>query len=344
MMSKECGCQQSDTGAIPQISTRLTWHDHWGTIKSRFDIHRMHYSVKPGLYALNAPDEESMVLVSANYKMSFDALRKELKGIQAWVLVLDTKGINVWCAAGKGTFGTEEIIRQVKCTLLDQVVKHKQLIVPQLGAPGIAAHEVKKESGFQVLYGPVRAKDIAAYVAAGRKITPEMRRVQFPLWDRMVLIPVEIIGHMKYVLWALLYFAAIAGFSRGGWSWTATWQGGLEAALVLFAGLLAGTVLVPIGLPYIPGKAFAWKGALVGVGVALLLVVLVPTLAQGSILNPLAWLLMLTALASFSGMNFTGTSTYTSLSGVLKEMKLAIPMQIIGFASGVILWTVARFL
>ena len=51
----------------------------------------MRYSVAPGLYAVGAPDRESDVLVTANYKLSFDTLRRELKGFNAWVLVLDTK-------------------------------------------------------------------------------------------------------------------------------------------------------------------------------------------------------------------------------------------------------------
>jgi len=66
---------------------------------------RMSYAISPGLYAVGNPTKESDVFVSANYKLSFDVLRRELKGFNAWILVLDTKGINVWCAAGKGTFG-----------------------------------------------------------------------------------------------------------------------------------------------------------------------------------------------------------------------------------------------
>lgn len=49
----------------------------------------MHYAVEPGIYALNRPTEQSPVLVTANYKMSFDCLRKALPGQDAWILVLD---------------------------------------------------------------------------------------------------------------------------------------------------------------------------------------------------------------------------------------------------------------
>ena len=69
----------------------------------------MRYRVDPGLYSLGNPDSSSPVFVSANYRLSFNALRGSLKNSNCWILVLDTKGINVWCAAGKGTFGTEEL-------------------------------------------------------------------------------------------------------------------------------------------------------------------------------------------------------------------------------------------
>ena len=108
----------------------------------------MRYRVDPGLYAVGAPDAASPVFVSANYGLSFNVLRRALAGITGWILVLDTKGINVWCAAGKGTFGTAELIHRIQATRLDTVVTHRNLIVPQLGAPGVSAHEVGKATGF----------------------------------------------------------------------------------------------------------------------------------------------------------------------------------------------------
>ena len=88
-----------------------------------------------------------------------DELRPVAIGIgrtDAWILVLDTNGVNVWCAAGKGTFGTDELIRRIEATGLPEIVSHNRVIVPQLGGPGVAAHEVRKRSGFRVVYGPVR--------------------------------------------------------------------------------------------------------------------------------------------------------------------------------------------
>jgi CO dehydrogenase/acetyl-CoA synthase gamma subunit (corrinoid Fe-S protein) len=96
----------------------------------------MNYTVEPGLYSIGDPDESSPVLVTANYRLTCDQLRKAMEKSSVWVLVINTKGINVWCAAGKGTFGTSELINRIKCTGLESIVKHKSLILPQLGAAG----------------------------------------------------------------------------------------------------------------------------------------------------------------------------------------------------------------
>ena len=147
----------------------------------------MRYRVDPGLYSLGSPTAEAKVFVTANYKLSFDHLRKGLNGLDAWILVLDTKGINVWCAAGKGTFGTDELVRRIGSEKLAEKVSHKNIIVPQLGAPGIAAHEVKKKTGFSVIYGPIRSKDIRTFVARNNTMTEKMRTVTFTLAERAVL-------------------------------------------------------------------------------------------------------------------------------------------------------------
>ncbi|MDP4239714.1 MAG: hypothetical protein Q8904_09645 [Bacteroidota bacterium] len=48
------------------------------------------------------------------------------------------------------------------------------------------------------------------------------------------------------------------------------------------------------------------------------------------------------SIASFMTMNFTGSSTYTSLSGVQKEMKWAVPLQIGFMAVGSILFIISK--
>jgi len=273
-------------------------------------------------------------------------LRAGLDQLDGWIMVLDTRGINVWCAAGKGTFGTEEIIRRVATTRLDQVVSRRKLILPQLGAPGVKAHEVRKRCGFTVRYGPIRARDIPSYLDNHLKAPPEMRLVQFRLRDRLALVPVDLVQGGK---WALIITAALAllsGFGEGVYSFERVLFHGFWAAVPIFSALLAGAVLTPALLPWLPGRAFAVKGAFAGALFLLGLAVVwaltagpVPTWAH---LTAVVGLTL--ALASFVGMNFTGSSTYTSLSGVKKEMKTAVPLQIAAAALGLGFWIAARWL
>jgi len=306
----------------------------------------MHYVVRPGLYALANPGPESPVLVTANYRVTFDRLRRELAGLDAWLVVLDTKGINVWCSAGKGTFGAEEVIRWVEATGLSEVVSHRTLVLPQLSASGVAAHEVKKATGFRVVYGPVRAKDIPEFLAAGMRATPQMRRVTFTLWDRLVLVPMELTGGAKYSLLVMLGLFGLAGLGRWGYSLEAAWRLGWRAAGVYLTGFLAGAVVTPILLPWLPGRAFSLKGALVGLLLALAwLACFWPgaTTPDGR-LEVVALLAVLPALSAFFAMNFTGASTYTSLSGVRREMRMAVPGQVAGVVIGLGLWITAHFI
>jgi hypothetical protein len=329
---------------VPRVSSQLRPADILGTIKVRSRIGRADYTVDPGLYALGTPNDRSPVLVTANYKLTFDTLRSALGNLDAWILVLDTAGINVWCAAGKGTFSTEEIVRRVQASGVERVVSHRRLIVPQLGAPGTAAHEVRRLSGFRVVFGPVRAEELPEFLRAGSKATPEMRRKTFPLGERMVLIPVELVEALKaaFVLSFVFFFAS--GLGGSGSYWSNVMSHGVFSVAALLAAVGAGAVLTPILLPWLPGRAFALKGLWTGlVAVACLWLVRGSLGAPGTgYLESAAWSLMVLALASYLAMNFTGASTYTSLSGVRKEMRVAVPLQIVAAAAGLALWIGSR--
>jgi hypothetical protein len=317
---------------LTTVST-LTIADRLDHFLARWGVNRMGHRVQPGLYRLGNPTPDSPVFASANYTLSFDALRSALAGEDAYLLVLDTKGINVWCAAGKGTFGTDELVERIACTGLGSVVRHRTLILPQLGAPGISAHQVLRKSGFRVEYGPVRARDLPEYLKT-RTATHEMRRVRFPFKDRIVLIPVELV-HVALPAFAaalLLYFLA-----------------GPVASLAAVTAVLAGTVLFPALLPFLPTKDYSTRGLFLG-GVAAL-----PFAWYGTIhysLSPWANflagiipLLLIPVVTAYLALNFTGCTPYTSRTGVRKEIFRYIPVLVLmaGCGSGIaillgILW------
>jgi len=293
-------------GAVPQIASAWTRCDYWGMIKSRTGAYRMRYTVAPGLYALGNPGKDADVFVTANYKLTFDIVRRALTGFNAWVLVLDTKSINVWCAAGKGTFGTDELVKRVTDARLDAVVGHRRLIVPQLGAVGVNAGAVQKQTGFRVSFGPVEARDIPEYIRAGYKKTAAMSTMRFSLLDRLILTPMEINPAMKKFPWVAAGILLVFGAQPSGFLFKEAWFNGLPFQLLGLLAVLTGALVTPVLLPFVPSRSFAVKGWIMGV-----LSVLIATRSSGlpgvqdPILLAVAYLLF-PALSSYIALQFTG--------------------------------------
>lgn len=332
---------QTPAGPVPRIKTALQWPDYAGTIRARLGINRNRYKIAPGLYCVGTPDSQAPVLVTANYKLTFDHLRKALTSINAWILVLDTRGINVWCAAGKNLFSTAEVVHRVNRSEVKKVVSHSRLILPQLAATGVAAHEVKKQSGFEVVYGPVRCQDLPNFLNNAFKAEPAMRRVTFNTAERFILTPVELAHLPKPSLWVLLAAFLISGIGTHVFSFSAAWLRGVMLAVAYAAGILAGAVATPTFLPWIPGRSFALKGAIVGVLSAAGIVALFRSDLQ--LLGALALILWTTAVSSYLAMNFTGSTPFTSPSGVEKEMRKAIPLQSAALLLAMVAWVASAF-
>lgn len=325
---------------VPLISSDLNYRDRLGAVMVRWNINRNRYRVSPGLYGSGNPGPESDVFVTANYKLSFDNLRKNLAGQDSWILVLDTKGINVWCAAGKGTFGTEELVKKIQFCQLEKIVNHKRLIVPQLGATGIAAHKVKDKTGFNVIFGPVRAKDIKTFVGKGYRKDVSMSTVTFDFRDRIKLVPNDFIYGKFYLLGAVALMLLLNIINRNGIKFDM--PGSEKIFLNVFLAYLGGIVVTPLLLPYVPSRAFALKGFYIGSIIFACL--LLSELAGVNIFQKLSWFLIITTISSYMAMNFTGSTTFTSLSGVQKEMKIAVPLQISCAVAGIILFIISKLI
>ncbi|HEY8890653.1 MAG TPA: hypothetical protein VIM70_10390 [Clostridium sp.] len=192
-----------------------------------------------------------------------------------------------------------------------------------------------KKSGFKVVYGPVRGEDIPCFLNNEMKTTSEMRRVRFNFLDRIVLTPIEIVGSLKF---SLMVFGIMFLFNL-------LEIGNFKSIDVIayIGALLAGCLVVPMLLPWIPGRAFSFKGWLIGLLWSIAVIVLNVGSANFSLLSSVAYILILPSVASYYAMNFTGCSTYTSLSGVVKEMKVALPFIAISIVLGSILLLVSNF-
>ncbi|MBN2754316.1 MAG: acetyl-CoA synthase subunit gamma [Candidatus Goldbacteria bacterium] len=316
---------------IPRVNTRWGSAERMGEAMVRLGFKRMGYAVEPGVYAVNTPDENSPVFVSANYKLSFDVLKRELKGINSWILAVDTKGVNVWCSAGKGTFSAEEVSKEILRSNLGRLVKHDTVILPQLSAPGVAAHKVKELCGYKAVFGPVEAYDIKYFLDNNMKTDEKMREVSFNAGRRLEVSWLELILAMDKLFWPMIAVIVLSGIgSRGFVLYDAVYRGMfyLYAALT---GMISGSVLFSLLLPVLPGRYFSVKGLYAGITGAVFFVLFSGVLSGPYMaLHLPAAVLIITAVSSFAAMNYTGCSTFTSISGVKTEVKNSIPFIIAG--------------
>ncbi len=326
---------------MPRVATSLSVRDRIGTFGARTGFTRNKYSINPGLYCIGEPDQNSPVLVTANYKLTFDALRRELTHLSLWILVVDTRGINVWCAAGKKTFTAEEISYQVQSAKLDQLVAHRVLILPQLAASGVAARDIKKLCGFQGRFGPILASMLPAFLTTSQA-DEAMRTVTFTLKERAVLIPLEICMMWKRLLAVAVLFFVLSGISPTIFSPEAARSRGAVLLLASLAAIASGAILTPLLLPWIPFRQFWLKGTITGGMTALLFLVAAQTAVNG--LEQAAVFLWVTGCSAFFAMNFTGSTPFTSLSGVAKEMRRGLPIQIGAATLALLLWLASPFM
>lgn len=302
----------------------------------RQGIQRNDYKVTPGLYALGNPTEYSDVFVTANYKLSVDVFREDYKG-DGWLLVLDTHGINVWCAAGKGTFGTTELIRMIAKCRLNRLLKHKRIIVPQLGAPGVSGYQVKLKTGFDIVFGPVRCEDINDFILNGYQANKEMRKVTFNFGERMILTPLESVQSIRYSAATMLLFSFV--------SWIAAYFTMYEAkishlVLGFLMTTLIGSVAFPAVLPYLKGKSFTVKAmplTLLWVISSLLILLRV----EVSPVEALGIGLSGAALIEFYALNFTGATPITSYSETKEETLKVMPWIIGIYCAGILLFSLS---
>ena len=160
-----------------------------------------------------------------------------------------------------------------------------------------------------------------------------MRIKDFGLMERLVLVPMEVVPAVKSGLFAVAGLFGLS-FLLAGFSIAKALGLLLVPAAAMGTSILAGAVLAPILLPWLPGRAFSIKGWVMGMLSALSLVFIV----HGPLSTTVALLVSVPAMAAYLAMNFTGSSTFTSLSGVRKEMRFALPLEIGGMGAGLFLW------
>lgn len=244
----------------------------------------------PGLYTIGNPTPDSPVLVTGNFALTTHRLARAVAGkVDAWVLVVDSKGINVWCAAGGGFFHADAIVGALRRSGVGAIVNHHALILPQLCANGVDGWRIREETGWGVHWGPVRAEDLPAYLEAGRKKTDAMRWVRFPLASRLEMVTVTL------GFYALILLIPVALFWR-------------ELLVPVALSLLGLSYFYAVVHPWLPGRDGLLKSiplALIAVaGVLVYSAIIDPTTSEGLFKRVLG----ISALSLFVGAEMQGMS------------------------------------
>ncbi len=180
------------------------------------------WPTEPGLRTAGAPGPESPVLVTGNYDLTVRRLLRALEGVDAWIVVAPSSGVNVWCAAAGGMLTTHQVVTALKTSGVEERVRHRRAILPQLAATGVRSLELTRRCGWKARFGPVYAADIPRYLAQGEKKSDDMRHVRFGPAERLEMAAV----------WALPA-ALVLGL---GSAWLApSWAGPLVALAVLLS-------------------------------------------------------------------------------------------------------------
>jgi NAD-dependent dihydropyrimidine dehydrogenase PreA subunit len=146
------------------------------------------WPTEPGLRSVGQPGESSPVIVTCNYDLTVRRVLRALEGLDAWLVVAPSKGINVWCAASGGHLGTHQVVTALKTSGVGERVSHRRAILPQLSATGVEARDVSQRCGWKVRFGPVYAEDLPRFLAGGGRRgtkTEAMRRIRFGARDRL---------------------------------------------------------------------------------------------------------------------------------------------------------------
>ena len=245
-------------------------------------------ATRTGLLPIGTPDRNSPVIVTANFWLTVRRVRKALRGENLWLLIVNTKGINVWCAASGGLFTHNRVIDAVKISLLAGKVDHRQLILPALSAPGVDAGAIRATTGFVARFGPVYAEDIPGYLQSGMK-TEAMRHFRFDLRHRADM----------YLSMNLLVYLPV------GITLAAAWPEHLLLFTMIFWSAVA---FLYVCIDLIPGKT-GWAQALVSAGLWVVGWAGFDWAVYGSPIEHWPWFIALFGIFLLAGIDLAGTAS-----------------------------------
>ena len=125
--------------------------------------------MKEGIYEIGNPDENSPVLITTNFALTYFVVMGEIEAsrVPSYLLVMDTEGLSVLTAWAAGKFVGDAMGMFVKKSGIEDKVKKKRLIIPGLVA--VVSGDIEEELGsdWEVAIGPREAAHIPAFLKMG---------------------------------------------------------------------------------------------------------------------------------------------------------------------------------
>ena len=179
------------------------------------------FPCRTGLVKIGKPGKDSPVFLTCNFQLTVQRIKRALKGLDAYLLIANSRGINVWCGAVGGHFTNHSVISALKTSGIEKLVGQKVVVLPQLAAAAIEAEVIKEKTGWEVIWGPVYAKDIPQFMGNRLKKEPRMREAIFPWTHRLEMA----------IAWAFPISAVFSFFL------IFLWPGGIIPTICLIWGL-----------------------------------------------------------------------------------------------------------
>jgi acetyl-CoA decarbonylase/synthase complex subunit gamma len=119
----------------------------------------------PGIYEINNPNENSPVLITTNFSLTYFIVSGEIETskVPSYLLIMDTEGLSVLTAWAAGKFGADLMSVFVKKCGISDKIKHRKLIIPGYSASESGGLE-EELKGWEILVGPREGSHIPAYL------------------------------------------------------------------------------------------------------------------------------------------------------------------------------------
>lgn len=118
-----------------------------------------------GIYPIGAPDENSPVLITTNFSLTYFIVAGEIEAsrVPSWLLIIDSEGLSVMTAWAAGKFVADAIAPFVKKSGIEEKVRHRKIIIPGYAAQ-ISGELEEELAGWEIMIGPREAAHLAAYL------------------------------------------------------------------------------------------------------------------------------------------------------------------------------------